>query len=128
MDGIRSHTQSGRVRWERKSTPTGDTNVASSISRSFLNSLREPKIFVAHGGGAMYEISSSDGYGGAPYEFRVWEFEGTKMRPVGMVESSTNVADGARFSVNEALQRLFLAVDESTESGEEIVDRLLDGL
>lgn len=67
-------------------------------------------------------------FGGAPYELRVWDFEGTKMRPVGIVKSSTSVSDDALFSVNEALKRLFTVVDDSTESSEDIVTRLLGGL
>ena len=48
--------------------------------------------------------------------------------PIGTVKSSTNVGDSVQFEVNEALKKLFMAVDESTESSKQIVDRLLGGL
>jgi hypothetical protein len=127
IDGLTQYTGRGRIRWERKGSAAGDINLAATVSRAFLNSMNQPKIFGANAGQAMYEIASSDGYGGAPYEFRVWEFEGTKIHSLGTVKSSTNVGDSVQFEVNEALKRLFMAVDESTESSEQIVDRLLGG-
>ena len=128
IDGLTRYTGSGKIRWERKGSAAGDVNVGAALSRTFLNSMNRPKIFGANAGQATYEIASSDGYGGAPYELRVWEFEGTKVHPIGTVKSSTNVGDSVQFEVNDALKRLFMAVDESTESSEEIVDRLLGGL
>lgn len=128
IDGLAHYTDSGKIRWEPKGSVTNGINIGATLSRTFLNSLNQPKIYGAKASRAMYELSSSDGYGGAPYELRVWEFEGAKVQPIGTVKSSTNVSDSVQFMVNEALKRLFKIVDESTESSEEIVDRLLGGL
>lgn len=128
IDGLVRFTAAGKIRWEEKSSASPGTGVASTMSRMVLNSINQPRILGATAGGAVYEISSSDSYGGAPYELRVWEFEGTKMHPIGALKSSTNVADSVQFELNSALKRLFVSVDESTESSGQIVDRLLKGL
>ena len=128
IDGLVRFTAAGKVRWEEKSSASAGAGISSTMARAVLNSINQPRIFGATAGGAVYEISSSDAYGGAPYELRVWEFEGTKMHPVGAVKSSTNVADSVQFELNAALKRLFVTVDESTETSGQIVDRLLRGL
>lgn len=125
VEGLTISTNGAKLRWERKSSATGDGGVAANLSRALVNSLNQAKIFSANAKNTMYEIASSDGYGGAPYELRVWEFEGTALRPIGKIRSSSNVTDADSFRLNESLRHLYVAVDESTESSDEIVDRLL---
>jgi hypothetical protein len=128
IDGIAEHTVNGNISWQRKSSTSGGAGLADSINRMLSASLNQPKIFAAHAGEALYEIASSNGYGGAPFEFRVWELKDGALRPIGVSRSSTNLSDSVQLRVNTALQNLFAVVDRSTETSEEIVDRLLGGL
>lgn len=120
--GLTNFTRKGVIRWEENSP----SELGSSLT--VWRVMGRPKKYRASAGGASYEISSSDGLGGSPYELRVWELQGARMVAVAEITSSISLADPNQFELNDALKELFTLVDEMTETSEQIVDRLLGNL
>jgi hypothetical protein len=126
--GLNAATTAGRLKWQAYDRRYGTPTSAVLGSGGILNFLNRPKVFRASSSGTWYEISSEDAYGRAPYELKIWEYDGTKTNSIGAVKSSTAVSDAASFEVNQGLEQLFAVVDGSVESEDEIVDRLLRGI
>ena len=126
LTGLIKATEEGHLLWE--SAPRAGIGLAS-VTTAMFDSINRSKVFRATSrGGALYELSSGDMLSRAPFELRIWESRDGKSRLIDSIRSSTNVGASDEYKVNLQLAELFRVVDDSVESGEEIVDRLLGDL
>jgi hypothetical protein len=123
IEGLAEATKSGRLRWAEK-----DFKSAHSFEEALGSAFAgRQKVFSAQTRQTAYEISATDHFTSAPYQLNVWQMDGLKQLPLGTVRSSSHI-DPEGQKVNKALEKLFVTVDNETESGEEIVKRLLEEL
>jgi hypothetical protein len=124
IKGLTDATKNDRLQWSEKDNRS-HSSFQSAIANAFAGS--HSKVFSAQTESTAYELSSADFLAKAPFQLEVWQMQGLRQTPLGSVRSSANpFADG--IVLNNALETLFQVVDETTESGEEIVSRLLDEL
>jgi hypothetical protein len=128
INGLGASTRKGQLRWDAKSTRSGDGAAAFGVERMMADVLNRPEVFMATTKTAVYELASGDGFGRAPFELNVWEFRGLTTHPIGSLKSSTSVGVAQSYKLNQQLEELFKVVNASTETSEQIVDRLLAGL
>ncbi|MGW9168419.1 hypothetical protein [Agromyces sp. NPDC055658] len=121
ISGLADATENGDLEWSLKSTRSGEG--FSAIMRMYTDSLNPRVIYSAHSRSGFYELSAGDALGHAPYELAAWDITGQKQKPLGSIRSSVEVATS--YGLNQALDRLFAIVAANTESGDEIVNRLL---
>lgn len=121
LRGLKSATASGKLEWVEKDRKYA----ASGGPRPNLFELSEPKVYLAKEPSAMFEISSADGQGRAPFEFSMWKIVESRLESVGSVQSTTRISDVNSEKVNQELQMLFMVVSKATESGDDLVNRIL---
>jgi hypothetical protein len=124
INGLTAATRVGRLKWSEKDNKT-HRNLQSAVASALASN--RPKVFSAQTKSTAYELSSTDFFAKAPYHLEVWEMQGLKQVPLGSVRSSA-VVDSESMDLNKALETLFGVVDQTTESGEQIVSRLLGEL
>lgn len=124
IKGLTDATKSGRLQWSEKESRS-HTSVQSALADAFTSS--SAKVFSAQTKKTAYELSSADMFAKAPFRLEVWEMQGLRQTPLGSVRSSASYGVGEA-ELNSALEKLFMVVDETTESGDQIVSRLLDEL
>lgn len=120
LEGLIAATEDGRLRWAEAE------RASSVLGFSFGAGFEYNKVqLLAAKGRVGYHLSAADG-GLAPYALRVVE-GGPAGKVLGVLESST-AYQAIRSGLNDQLQTLFNVARGTIEPGEEIVDRLLDGL
>lgn len=125
MDGLIAATKNGKLRWEPvdKAATTGPLTSPYSA----IGFLLSPQRYVATRDSTTYQLST-ESKDRAPFELSVGSFDGTKLRQIGSLRSTTSVTDPQRFQLNAKLEELFTTVNGSIESPRETVDRLLRDL
>lgn len=126
IDGLNEATRRGRIEWEAAEKNSKSATLGSLVLRSRADG--SVRVFTARAGSTIYELTSEDPRGLAPFELLVRELRGTQFRQVGRLESSTEVADNSVAELNSSLAYLFKTVSSTIETPDEVVTRLLRGL
>src|SRR5690606_23768018 len=125
LRGLVEATQGGRLIWTES---TVGRATASALYLSGVG-LGHGRAFRAQKGGTSYELRADNLLGKAPYTLDIYEIGPSAKRAlVGSLESSTSVHDPTTFELNAGLDELYKLVNSSVESGDELVERLLDEL
>ncbi|WP_146084391.1 hypothetical protein [Rathayibacter sp. AY1C1] len=120
LRGLRSATLHAALRWAEKERRYEDSGKKFNRPPSLRG-----RIYSARQKSAMYEIVSADPAGRGPYEFAFWRIVDNRLETAGAVSSSARLIDHQSLELNNELERLFTAVDSTTESGDALVSRLL---
>lgn len=125
--GLVEATKADRLEWrgEGASGIGGFAALTSAATISKLIGGRRVRL-TADTAHSIFEVSASEG-GLAPYALRAWEKKGFTPKEVGSIESSTSPL-AMRSGLNDALSALWSAAAATVESGDVIVDRLLEDL
>jgi hypothetical protein len=125
IDGLIEATSRGRIDWDVVDRSSKAMQAGLIVRKGAPGYAR---LFTSHSNGAVYELTSEDPRGLAPYELVVREVRGKQLKQIGRLRSSTEVGDDSIADLNARLSYLFKTVDGSVESSDEVVSRLLRGL
>lgn len=125
--GLIDATAEERLEWRGEAANSFGPFAALSAAATYSKLISGRRIrLTADTAHSIFEVSASEG-GLAPYALKVWEKKGFNPKEVGSIESSTNPL-AMRSGLNDALGALWSVASATVESGDVIVDRLLEDL